>query len=96
MYIAAAAGVPDRQQGVASGIVTTASGVGAAVGLAVLVLIANGDARALDGDAPRIAMSSGIRTAMFAIAGGILITFLIALPTRFGWTNSRMDKRPPR
>jgi Major Facilitator Superfamily len=36
MFIAAATGVPDRQQGVASGIVSTASGIGAVVGLAVL------------------------------------------------------------
>jgi MFS family permease len=82
MYIAAATGVPDRQQGIASGLVTTGSGVGASVGLAVLVLIANANARGLDGVAPRIATSGGIRTAMFAIAGGIVLTFLITLCTR--------------
>ena len=41
MFIAAATGVTDREQGVASGIVSTGSGVGAAVGLAVLVLVAD-------------------------------------------------------
>ena len=40
-FIAAGTGVDDREQGVASGIASTASGVGAAVGLAVLVLVAN-------------------------------------------------------
>ncbi|WP_214403515.1 MFS transporter [Pseudonocardia lacus] len=79
MYIAAAQGVSDRQQGVASGVVTTGSGVGAAVGLAVLVLIANADARGLDGVALRIATSGGIRTAVFVIASGIVLTCLVAL-----------------
>jgi MFS family permease len=82
MYIAAATGVPDRQQGAASGIVTTGSGVGAAVGLAVLVLIANADTRGLDGEALRIAAGAGIRTAMFAVAAGIVLTVLIALSIR--------------
>ena len=48
-FIAAATGVPDRQQGVASGIVSTGQGVGAAVGLAVLVLIANAATHGLGG-----------------------------------------------
>jgi MFS family permease len=82
MYIAAATGVPDRQQGAASGIVTTGSGVGAAVGLAVLVLIANAGTRGLDGEALRIAAGAGIRTAMFAVAAGIVLTVLIALSIR--------------
>ena len=34
MFIAAATGVTDRDQGIASGIVSTGSGIGAAVGLA--------------------------------------------------------------
>jgi MFS family permease len=81
MYIAAATGVPGHRQGVASGIVTTGSGVGAAAGLAVLVLIANTTAGAhgLDDEALRIATGGGIRVAVFAIAAGIVLTFLIAL-----------------
>ncbi|MEU4519474.1 MFS transporter [Amycolatopsis sp. NPDC024027] len=81
MYIAAATGVPGHRQGVASGIVTTGSGVGAAAGLAVLVLIANttAGARGLDDEALRIATGGGIRVAVFAIAAGIVLTFLIAL-----------------
>jgi MFS family permease len=93
MYIAAAVGVPDRQQGVASGIVTTGSGVGAAVGLAVLVLIANAGARGLDGDALRIATSGGIRTAVFVIAAGIVITCLIALAARCRSANPPMGQK---
>src|SRR5262249_3579859 len=40
MFIAAATGVTNRQQGVGSGIVSTSSGIGAVVGLALLVLLA--------------------------------------------------------
>jgi hypothetical protein len=39
MFIAAATGVTNREHGVASGIVSTGSGVGAVVGLAILVLL---------------------------------------------------------
>lgn len=82
MFIAAGMGVPDRQQGVASGIVSTGSGVGAAVGLAVLVLIANAGTGGLAGEALRIAAAEGIARAAFAIAGGILLTLLIVIGSR--------------
>ena len=79
MYIAAATRVPAPRQGVASGIVTTGSGIGAAAGLAVLVLVANAGTRDLGGDALRVATGDGIRTAVFVIAGGIALTFLLVL-----------------
>jgi len=82
MFIAAATGVTDREQGVASGIVSTASGVGAVVGLAVLVLVANSGTDGLAGEGLRIAEAQGIRTAVFCIAGGIVVTLLIALGFR--------------
>jgi MFS family permease len=84
MYIAASIGVHDRQQGVASGTVTTGSGIGAAVGLAVLVMVANAGTNELGGEAQRIAAADGIRTAVFAIAGGIGLTFLATLALRAG------------
>jgi EmrB/QacA subfamily drug resistance transporter len=84
MFIAASTGVPDRQQGVASGIVSTASGIGAAVGLAVLVLVANAGARGLGGEALRIAAAGGIRAAVLTIAAGIGATFLITLTLHVG------------
>src|SRR5207248_11194397 len=93
MYIAAATGVPDRRQGLASGIVTTGAGIGAAAGLAVLVLIANASSRGLDGNALRIAASDGIRTAVLAIAGGIAITFLIALAWPYRCGARRRDRQ---
>ena len=82
IFIAASTGVTDRQQGVASGIVSTASGVGAAVGLAVLVLVANAGARGLAGEELRIATGDGIRAAVFTIAGGIVVTLLVTLALR--------------
>jgi MFS family permease len=77
MFIAGGTGVPDRQQGVASGIVSTGSGIGAAVGLAVLVLIANAGKGSLAGEELRVAAAEGIARSTFAIAGGIALTLLI-------------------
>jgi MFS family permease len=82
MFIAAATGIPDRQQGVASGIVSTGTGVGAAVGLAVLVLIANAGTGGLEGEELRIATAWGISLAAYGIAAGILITLLIVVASR--------------
>ena len=82
MFIAAATGVTDREQGVASGIVSTGAGIGAAVGLAILVLVANAGANGLFGEELRIATTEGIRRAAFAIACGIGMTLVIALNLR--------------
>jgi EmrB/QacA subfamily drug resistance transporter len=82
IFIAAATGVPDRQQGVASGIVSTGQGVGAAIGLAVLVLVANASTSSLVGEDLRVATAQGISRAAYAIAGGILLTMLIVMALR--------------
>lgn len=82
MFIAAATGVNDREQGVASGIVSTGSGIGAAVGLAILVMVANSGTEGLLGEELRLAAAEGIRTAAFVIAGGIVFTLLVALNLR--------------
>jgi MFS family permease len=79
MFIAAGMGIPDRQQGVASGIVSTGSGVGAAIGLAVLVLIANAGTGGSAGEERRIAAADGIARTTFAIAAGIVLTLLIVI-----------------
>ncbi|UXN58322.1 MFS transporter [Phyllobacterium zundukense] len=79
MFIAAATGVADREHGVASGVVSTGSGIGAVVGLAILVLLANSGTEGLVGEGLRVATAEGIRTAVFAIAGGIAVTLLLAL-----------------
>jgi MFS family permease len=79
MFIAAATGVSDHEQGVASGIASTGGGVGAAVGLALLVLVANAGTEGLAGEALRIASADGISTAVLVVAGGIALTALVAL-----------------
>jgi MFS family permease len=78
MFIAATTGIADREQGIASGIASTGSGVGAAVGLAILVLIATAGLDGLSGAPLRTATADGISTAMFVIAGGIVLTLLTA------------------
>jgi MFS family permease len=75
MFIAAATGISDRQQGIAS----TGSGAGAAVGLAILVLVATSGIDGLTGEQLRIATAQGISTTLFVVAGGIVLTFLFAL-----------------
>ncbi|HET6295997.1 MAG TPA: MFS transporter [Kribbella sp.] len=82
MFIAASTGVSDREQGVASGIASTGSGIGAALGLAALVLVANAGTHGLDGEELRIAAADGIGSAVLVVAGGIAITMLVALTLR--------------
>jgi hypothetical protein len=84
MFIAGGSGVRDREQGVASAVVSTSTSVGAAVGLAVLVLIANSGTADLTGEQLRAATADGLGTVMFVIAGGIVATALIALGLRPG------------
>ena len=64
--------------------VSTSSGIGAVVGLAVLVLVANSGSEGLVDEGLRIATAQGISTAAFAIAGGIVLTLLAALNLRTG------------
>jgi hypothetical protein len=50
MFIAAATGVDETEQGVAAAIVSTGAGIGAAVGLAILVLVATSSEASLIGE----------------------------------------------
>jgi MFS family permease len=79
MFIAAATGVSEREQGVASGIASTGSGMGAAVGLAILVLVANSGSADLTGEELRIATAHGLRAAVLVVAAGIGLTVFVAL-----------------
>jgi MFS family permease len=79
MFIAAATGVSDQDQGVASGIASTGSGVGAAIGLAMLVLVANTGTDGLTGEELRVATATGLRAAVLVVAAGIAVTLLVAL-----------------
>lgn len=72
----------DREQGVASAIASTSTSVGAAVGLALLVLVAAPGTDGLAGEALRIATADGLSTAVLVIAAAIGVTVLVALNLR--------------
>jgi EmrB/QacA subfamily drug resistance transporter len=82
MFIAAGTGVADDEQGVASGIASTSGLVGAAVGLALLVLVANSGTDGLEDEALRVASADGLSTAVLVVAAGIAATALVALNLR--------------
>ena len=71
MWIVAGRGVPAAQQGVASGMAATAQQIGGALGLAVLVMVANADAGAAGSPS---ALAGLVRAeygaALFALLGG--------------------------
>jgi MFS family permease len=79
MFIAAATGVDDTEQGVAAAIVSTGAGIGAAVGLAILVLVATSPRASLSGEELQVAKAASTRIVVFAIAGGIVATLVLAL-----------------
>jgi hypothetical protein len=58
---------------------STGSGVGAAIGLALLVLVANSGTHGLTGEELRVATAAGLRGAVFVVAAGIVVTLLVAL-----------------
>jgi MFS family permease len=82
IFIAAGTGVTDREHGVASGMASTAMGIGAALGLALLVLVANSGTDGLGGEALRVATADGISTAALVVAAGIAATLPVALSLR--------------
>ena len=92
MFIAAGTGVADGEQGVASGIVSTSTAIGAAVGLAVLVLVANSGTDGLTGEALRVAGADGLSAAVLLVAAGIAATALVALNLR---PDARTRTAPP-
>lgn len=79
MWIAASAGVAPREQGVASGMASTTLNLGNAIGLAILIAIANAGTDGLTGDQLRAATADGSRTAVILAAIGILLGTIIAL-----------------
>ncbi|NEI74383.1 MFS transporter [Rhizobium lusitanum] len=82
MWIMAATGVRDEEQGIASGIASTTLSVGNAVGLAVLIATANGRSLALEHDySSEVATASGIQLALLFAAVGMI---LCVVPTLIG------------
>jgi EmrB/QacA subfamily drug resistance transporter len=84
MFIAAGTGVADREQGIASGLVSTSTSVGASVGLAVLVLIATSGTDGLTGEALRTATANGLSAAVLVVSAGIAAIAIVALNLRPG------------
>ncbi len=82
MFIAAGTGVADREQGIASSVVSMSTSVGAAVGLALLVLIANAGTDGLEGEGLRTATASGLSDAVLVVSGAIAGIALVALNLR--------------
>ncbi len=82
MFIAAGTGVADHEQGVASSIASTSTSIGAAVGLALLVLVANANTDGLSGNALRTATADGLSTAVLVVSGAITLIALVALNLR--------------
>lgn len=79
MWIAAASGVSHDEQGVASGMASTMLNVGNAIGMAVLIAIANRHVGGLTGGALKIAVADGIRVAFWLAAAGIVFSLLAAM-----------------
>lgn len=79
MWIAAASGVAPAEQGVAGGMASTTQQTGYAVGLAVLVAIANAGVHGPAGRELRTAVADGLQTAVYVTAAGILLGALVAL-----------------
>jgi EmrB/QacA subfamily drug resistance transporter len=82
MWIAAAAGIHHDEQGVASGMASTTLSVGNAIGLAVLIAVANRHVVGLTGEALRIATAEGAQLAFWIAALGIVVSLLAALCLR--------------
>ena len=92
MFIAASTGVASRDQGIASGMASTGTQIGAAAGLAALVLVANSYT---DGQtaSPARRRRRRPRAAVLVTAGGIAATPLILRrapnPARAPWPTRR-------
>jgi len=96
MFIAAATGVSDREQGVAASMASTGGGIGAAVGLGLLVLVANAGTDGLGGEALRTATADGLAAAVLVVAAGIAVTALVALSIGSGPRPARDAPCSPR
>jgi EmrB/QacA subfamily drug resistance transporter len=77
-YAAATSGVPARQAGLASGLITTAQQIGGAVGLAVISAVAASYTASLTHDSLPQALTSGYDLAMAVAAGLTLLASVIA------------------
>jgi sugar phosphate permease len=82
MWITAATGVASKEQGVASGMASTTLNLGNALGLAILILIANAGVHGQQGDQLRAELAQGgfiavLLTAVGMVIGTLVITFFL-------------------
>lgn len=97
MWIAAASGVASHEHGIASGMASTTQQIGGAVGLAILIAIANSKIDGLEGDQLRTAMADGTQSAVYVAAAGIVLGALVslALPRKAAATNDPVAQGGP-
>ena len=79
MWIAASSGVPHHEQGIASGMASTTLNVGNAIGLAVLVALANSGLSSLTGEPLRSGLARGAQQAFYLAAAGMALGLLVSL-----------------
>ncbi len=77
MWIVASMGVIPEEQGVASGMASTTLNIGNAVGLAILIAVANAGIHGQSGEQLLIAVASGQRIAFYLAAAGMIIGALV-------------------
>jgi MFS family permease len=77
-YAAATSGVPARQAGLASGLITTSQQMGGAVGLAVISAVAASYTASLTRDSSPQALTSGYDLAMAVAAAITLLASVVA------------------
>lgn len=82
MFGAATRSIAPAEQGIASGIASTSQQIGGAMGLAVLVAVANSGLDDVADAGLRAATTDGLQTAIYLAVGGIGLTALIALGLR--------------
>ncbi|GAA3235084.1 MFS transporter [Nonomuraea helvata] len=90
LFASAGAGVAPEQQGVASGLASTAKEVGGAIGLAVFVAVATAGSTTGPTTGPTTELLGGLQTAGWAAAAVTAVGGLIALvlkPTKKGITS---------
>ncbi len=83
--IAAVSGIPDREQGLASGLINTSQQVGGALGLAILAAVANG---IIGSSRDPVKLVEGFQSA-FAVDAGFAILGLIATLVLIRGSDSR-------
>ncbi|WP_019927188.1 MFS transporter [Nocardia sp. BMG111209] len=79
MWIAVAVGVSPAEQGVANGMASTALNLGNAIGLAVLIAIADSGLAGSSGEPLRAGLADGSRVAVLLTAAGMALGLLVSL-----------------